>query len=432
MSKTDAGVPILILALTGLFLTLPAAAQQPPASDEEPPATAEQPPPDVQQPPPVARQEHPVMALIGSSVTWDNNVFHLPSSVDPQALLGKPTKSDRISATYAGLRVDKPYAQQRFLLDLTGTAYRYDNFSFLDFDALQYQGAWQWHFTPRVSGTLAADRTEALVNYTDFRDPSTRNVRTVQNRLFSVDAWLFGGWHLLGAARQQAAKNTAPFIQLGSYRVTGGEGGIKYVAGSGSSVTFNLRSAAGHFTDRAADPVTLVDDGFRRSESELLATWIVTGKSTLDARLARVDYRSSHFAERDFTGSAARLGYRWLPTARLSLNLAVSRDLQPWQDDFGSYRVDTRLSFGPRWQLGARTALALTLDHVASDFRNPVVPFAGPERRYAFRSAQLALDWQILRNVTIKASLQRSLQTSTDPTVPFSATVATLDASLMF
>ena len=413
-----------VLALMSLFLALPAAAQQPPAGDEEPPA-------EVQQPPPVAVQEHPVMALIGSSVTWDSNVFHLPSSVDAQALLGKPAKSDRISATYAGLRVDKPYAQQRFLLELTETAYRYDNFSFLDFNALQYQGSWQWHFTPRVSGTLAADRTEALVNYTDFRDPSTRNVRTVDNRLLSVDAWLFGGWHLLGAARQQAAKNSAQFVQLGSSRVTGGEGGVKYVAGSGSSVTFNLRSVVGHFTDRVADPVTLVDDGFRRSESELLATWIVTGKSTLDGRLARVDYHSSHFAERDFTGSAARLGYRWAPTAKLSLNLAVSRDLQPWQDDFASYRVDTRLSFGPRWELGARTALAMTLDHVASDFRNPVVP-GGPDRRYAFRSAQLALDWQLLRNVSVKASLQRNLQTSNDPAIPFSATVATLDASLMF
>src|SRR5438552_4705003 len=266
-----------VLALMSLFLALPAAAQQPPAGDEEPPA-------EVQQPPPVAVQEHPVMALIGRSVTWDSNVFHLPDSVDPQAQLGRPAKSDRIGATYAGLRVDKPYAQQRFLFELTETAYRYDNFTFLDFNALQYQVSWQWHFTPRVSGTLAADRTEALVNYTDFRDPSTPNVRTADNRQLSVAAWLFGGWHLLGAARQQAAKNSAQFVQLGSSRVTGGEGGVKYVAGSGSSVTFNLRSVAGHFTDRAADPVTLVDDGFRRSESELLATWIVTGKSTLDAR----------------------------------------------------------------------------------------------------------------------------------------------------
>src|SRR5437667_11981942 len=127
-----------VLALMSLFLALPAAAQQPPAGDEEPPA-------EVQQPPPVAVQEHPVMALIGSSVTWDSNVFHLPDSVDPQAQLGRPAKSDRIGTTYAGLRVDKPYAQQRFLLDLTEKAYRYDNFTFLAFKELHYQVSWQWH-----------------------------------------------------------------------------------------------------------------------------------------------------------------------------------------------------------------------------------------------------------------------------------------------
>src|SRR5438034_9575342 len=72
----------------------------------------------------------------------------------------------------------------------------------------------------------------------------------------------------------------------------------------------------------------------------------------------------------------------------------------------------------------------MTPDPVASDIRNPVRS-RGPDRRYAFRSAQLALDWQLLRNVSVKASLQRNLQTSNDPAIPFSATVATLDASLM-
>jgi len=92
--------------------------------------------------------------------------------------------------------------------------------------------------------------------------------------------------------------------------------------------------------------VSLLDDGFRRSESELLATWIITGKSTLDARLARVDYHSSHFASG--TSPVPR-------TARISMDatqgcrsISCERDLQPWQDDFTSYRVDKRLSFGPR------------------------------------------------------------------------------------
>src|SRR2546426_4836432 len=51
-------------------------------------------------------------------------VFRLPESADPQAQLGRSSKSDRISTTYAGLRVDKQYAQQRFLLDATVTAIR--------------------------------------------------------------------------------------------------------------------------------------------------------------------------------------------------------------------------------------------------------------------------------------------------------------------
>jgi exopolysaccharide biosynthesis operon protein EpsL len=453
MNKMNLMAPAL--ALTGLFLAPPALAQEPP-TEEEPPASAEepasQPPPAVIQPPSAtgeappaagepsraaaqpaaAQQDHPVMAAIGRSVTWDSNLFRLPPSVDPQTLLGRPAKSDRISATYVGLRVDKLYAQQRFLLDLTGTAYRYDNFSFLDFDALEYRGTWRWYLTPRVSGTLGADRSQALVNFTDFRDPSQRNVRTAENRLLSVDGWLFGGWHLLGGLRQQEVKNSVAFVQLGSIRASGAQGGVKYVARSGSSVTFNLRSLVGHFTDRTADPVTLLDDGFRRSESELLATWIVTGKSTLDGRLARLDYRSSHFGQRDFSGTAARLEYRWAPAAKLSANIAVSRDVEPWQDNFASYRTDHRLSFGPIWQLAARTALGMSLERIASDFRNPVAAFAGPQRHDTFRSAQLTLDWQLLRNVSIRVSLQRSQQMSTDPAFEFKAAAATLGGSLMF
>ena len=372
------------------------------------------------------------MVLVGGSVTHDSNVFRLPQSADTQARTGRPTRSDRISSMYTGLRLDKPYAQQRFLLDLTVSAYRYDNFSFLDFNALQYRSAWQWHLTPRWSGVLSAEREQALVSYADFRDLAQRNVRTMENRWLAVDGWLFEGWHLLAGLRQQEVRNSAPFVQLGSFRASGGDGGVRYVAGAGNSVDFRVRVLDGRYTDRTADPATLLDDGFSRVESEALATWIVTAKSTFDARIARVDYRATHFAQRDFSGTAARLGYRWAPTAKLSLSVTASRDLEPWSDSFASYRVDERLAFGPSWAIGPRTTLRMSLMRATSHFRNPVVPSAGAPRRDALNSALLAVDWKILRNVTFNASLQRQRQTSNDTGFEFEANVATLGASLMF
>ena len=123
MNKMNLAVPAL--ALAAALVALPARTQQAPENQpaEQPAADAELPPVAVPQPS-AAGQERTVMVVVGSSLTWDSNVFRLPESADPQAQLGRSSKSDRISTTYAGLRVDKQYAQQRFLLDATVTAIR--------------------------------------------------------------------------------------------------------------------------------------------------------------------------------------------------------------------------------------------------------------------------------------------------------------------
>lgn len=52
-----------------------------------------------------AEEYDPVTVVLGSSIIYDSNLFRLPGFVDPQAVLGKPTKSDTIKVVYAGLRV---------------------------------------------------------------------------------------------------------------------------------------------------------------------------------------------------------------------------------------------------------------------------------------------------------------------------------------
>ena len=73
-----------------------------------------------------------------------------------------------------------------------------------------------------------------------------------------------------------------------------------------------------------------------------------------------------------------------------------------------------------------------TLARQASDFRNPLPGSAGATRFDVLQSAQLALEWNLYRNVVLTASLQRQRQSSTDPTVQFEARIASLAASARF
>jgi len=373
----------------------------------------------------------PLWISAGASFAWDDNVFRLPDAADPQALLGTSTKSDRYVSARVGLHLDKPYAQQRFRLDATASGYRYDTFSFLNSNLLQYDGAWDWHATPRVSGTLSANRNEALVNYGDYRTP-IRNIVRTQNQRFSIDGLLFGGWHLLGGVSRDESKNSAIFVQQASYHATGGDVGLRYVAESGNSATVAARSSRADYIDQPLDPANLLDDGYRREESELRVQWMLGGKSNLTGRLTRIEYRTNHFAQRDFSGTGGSLRIQWLPTGKLSLNLSVARDLGVYVDNFSSYAVSETVALAPVWHVSARTAVRANISRVTSDYRGAVVVLPGPARRDTLDSVQLAVDWVPTRSVTLSASVQRDHRASNDAMFEFNDTSAHIDATLTF
>jgi len=365
--------------------------------------------------------DRPVMVRAGGSLTYDSNLFRAPDA-----------SSERYATAYVGLSIDKAYAQQRLRLDVTETAYRYDNFSHLDFEALNYLGAWNWQLGPRLGGTVSATRAQSLVDYSEFRNPGQRNIRTTENFAAGADAWVFGGWHLTGGLSQVRNRYSVPFPQEGSYRASGGEGGVKWVARSANWVAFNLRQLDGEYLDRPLDPVTLLDDGFLRRETEALAAWRFTGKSSLEARAAWIDYRSDHFSERDFSGLAGRLRYSWQGTARLALNASLARELEAWADAGASYRVDDRLTLGASWQAAARTVLRVELRRGESDFRGALPAFAGTARRDREAGVLFGAEWQALRNLTLSVAAQRYRQSSNDPAANFDGRQLTAGAAFLF
>ncbi len=382
---------------------------------------------------PAAAQDRPLVLRLGSSLTWDANVFRLAeTAADPQLAQGIAGKSDRITAANIGLRFDKAYSQQHILFDATRTATRYDKFTFLDGDAFNYRGAWEWHLSPRVSGTLSADRTEALISF-DNTQILQRNVSVISNRNFAIDAWLFGGWHLLAGASKLERKNSLVFLAQPDSSQTSGEVGLRYVAESQSSITATRRSSRGANTGQAVDTFNFIDSGFTVQESELNATWMASGRSTLNGRMTRIERHNEHVPQRDFSGVAAELGHTWTPTGRLALNFSALRAVTSFAlDTSSSYRVDDTLAFAPAWQVSDKIGLRMRAYRLVSDYRGPVVPVTDPFRHDILRSVQFAMDWSPHRKVTLSATLQRDRRSSNEAALKFDDTNAGLSASLAF
>src|SRR2546423_12145090 len=184
---------------------------------------------------------------ISTSLTYDSNIFRLSDSIDPQAALGTSMKSDQISISTLLLRLDKSLSQQRFQLDVSETIYRYKNFSFLDFEAFEYRGAWLWHLTPRISGTLGADRRQALVPFGDVRT-AQKDLRTVDREYLTLDAQLTGGWHALAGASHFQQKDSRLLVTPEQgYDAVSGEAGIQYIAAPGSAIAVIQRYVKGTY-----------------------------------------------------------------------------------------------------------------------------------------------------------------------------------------
>ena len=380
-----------------------------------------------------ADQDDVLNVITGGSVLYDSNVFRLPNTLSPQATLGRSTKSDTLTTAYLGLRIDKPYAQQRFQLDLTETLYRYDNFSHLNFNAFDYRGAWLWHLTPRLSGTLSAERTQTLVPFEDYRLLSQqRDVRDNKNQTFILDWWAFGGWHLLAGLANIDQKSEASILAEADFSLIDRQAGVRYETAAGNNFAFVQHSRRGDYANRIADPVTLNDSGFRENESEFRLKWKIAGHSSLDGRLGWLNRNHEQFPQRDYSGMVGELGYGWIPTSKLRLYLVAKRNIEAIVDPFASYRVNTSFSITPAWHITEKTTLSLLLNRTESNFRGPVAPPPGALRSDTSRSARLMADWKPTRNISLSAGVQRAERSSNIPDAEFDDSIVYIRGGLRF
>jgi exopolysaccharide biosynthesis operon protein EpsL len=369
----------------------------------------------------------------GAAVMFDDNLFRLPDS----------EKSDRILTTNAGIKIDKPYALQRFQVDANVVDNRYDSYSYLDYTAFNYRAAWLWQLTPNIKGTISADQKQVLNSFADFLGfnnqlTRTRNIQTNENRIFDVDALIGGGWHLLGGVSELRSRNSVTFDAVGDFIQAGANIGIKYVAPSENSIALVQRAYNGDYQGRVLDVANQFDTGFRQRETEAQLQWRLTGKSLIDARLGYVDREHDNFSSRDYDGATGRLAYNWQPTGKLAITTSLARNIYSFQQAFNSYYVADTFAISPTWHVTAKTSLNLRYDFSHRDYRGAIDPLA-EHRKDNVQSLMLSADWKPLRTVTVTGALRHEMRSSSfdnansvNGDLEYDANSATISAQLLF
>lgn len=364
-------------------------------------------------------------------------------SANTRAALGKSKRSDTIYTTNIGFKYDKSYSLQRFQLDAGVVDNKYDTYDYLDYTAFNYRAAWLWSLTPNITGMLLADQLQVLNSFSDFRDLNnnllrSRSIQTSQSRIFTIDGYIGGGWHLLGGLSEIRSRNSETFNAVGDYVQRGVEAGVKYVTRADTSISLVQKASKGDYRGRVLDAPSQLDTGFDQKETEAKLEWQVTGKSRIDARLGYVTRDHDNFSTRDYDGAVGRLAHSWTPTGKLRVNTSISRNLYSFQQLSNSYYVADTFAISPVWQVTPKTNLKLVYDYSERDYDGAVTPTIN-ERKDKVHGLVFIAEWEPTRTILVSGSLRREKRDSNfdslaspDGDLTYDANSANISVQLLF
>lgn len=362
-------------------------------------------------------------AVVNYSVTTDSNLFRQPGSANP--------RSDTINAASAVLRADKTYSQQRFQLEVSENLTRYNNSSYLNFDATNYRGSWLWSPTPGLNASFSADRSKSLAPFEDTLT-TQRNVSIHESWAFNLDGRIFGGWNWLAGISRSDQKSEQAIVNLPDQRTDSAEAGIKYLTQSGNSIAVTQRSSKGNYQNQGTTP-GVNGNNFSQDENELKGDWKLSEKSELTGRVARLKRTNNQIGQRNFSGVSGDLAYTWKPTSKLGLNVSANRNTSSLQDPSFSYIVNDSLSITPTWQVTEKISAHMRLQRANSGYQGKgIVPATGPARRDTTDSAEIGVDWSPMNKLSVNVSLQQQRRSSNNTLFEYDDKIAKISASWAF
>lgn len=377
---------------------------------------------------------------IGSQLQHEENLFLKPAN---------QANSDSVLGSFAAVDYRKRYSLQTFIIKAKVTDFRYKRFDYLDYLGKDLDAAWQWAFTPDLTGSLSSSRQEGLNSFIDY-DGSKRNLRKERKDALDVRWRVTGGWHLAAGGNQSAVRNTLGGERFaeGDYTANNVEYGLMYSFPSQSQITLVQMNQSGEYRSRTLSELNQFDSAFDQTGQELRLDWRLSGKSNLNLKLGHLSREHDHFPLRDYSGAYGSADYLWSNGGKLKIKLAAKQNYSSFQSspqrDFidaslgrdyynSSYYRSQIISITPSWQLLDKVSLSGRIQQEERDFLGGLVSTPQlRQRQDSLRQGTVALEWVPRDVVALSLHMSRQERNSNMPSAEFTADSIGISAGFSF
>lgn len=318
--------------------------------------------------------------------------------------------SDTAWTAGVGLKYNKQFSLQRVRADVEWDTWRYNSHSELNFSTLNYNLAWDWSFTPRLHGTVSADRRQYREVVTDITVPAAPvnriGKRTERNELAEGAFEVGSGIQALAGVSHYRAESNLPYSWDGEPDITYWQAGVGYQAPSGSSAALRYKHGDGKYNDTTFAGFASLNSDFKEQEVELAGRWSYSGKTTVDGRISHVKRSHDAAPQLDFSGMRGALNVNWAVTGKTRLNAGWTHDISATGLSTGGHVDSDRFYIAPTWQATAKTSFSARYDYTRREWKDVTgtTDFGRTER---IQALQAGVDWQALRTILVSGYIRR-------------------------
>lgn len=345
----------------------------------------------------------------GDTITYDNNIYRLPSGTDLSTLPGigrNPSRQDDIDSVTGALDGEwLTGARQSVDVGLRADYNKFFRNSDLDNVSTNDRVAWNWGLGSSLSGRVGADYTRILGGFSNVQVYS----RDIVNRsdFFASMRYQVGPrWGIFGGLLGSDYSVTSAQATYNNSRSKGADAGFDFSSET-NRFGFDYRYNDSRAPNSAVLNGVVFDPDFREERARVLIRHAFTEKTILDASAGYLkrDYPSTAIGS--FSGEIWRVALQWQPTPKTQLLFGAWQQLDADLTAQTDYYVDKGVSLAPEWIASEKVTLSATIAHDTQNYvgANPVgsipVDFTGQARHDTLTSETGSLVYTPIRAIVL-------------------------------